>query len=384
MISTKESNLLISRLFPFYFSLDSDLIITNAGTSLQKIIGDDCIGNSFTNYFSFVRPGLGIKYHIDSIRLYENQIFILEGKSKDFTFRMKGEFIFHLENKTLLFCGSPWIVSEKDFEKLGLKIKDFALHDSTIDMIQNLRVQNMAVEDSNYVNKMLATKNKELKKTNSELDRFVYSVSHDLRSPLLSINGIIDILKQKETLSDSGNQLLQMIINSIDRLDNSIVEILDYSRNARFDVEHVELDLNEILQEITTDLQHLAPVTFNVNFESSPIVTSDKFRLITILKNTISNAVKYRKPNQTDCFVNINISKEENYTIIRVEDNGIGISEKSLPKIFDMFYRATSSVAGTGLGLYICKEMITKLGGAINLDSKLGEGTKVTIKIPSN
>jgi hypothetical protein len=175
-----------------------------------------------------------------------------------------------------------------------------------------------------------------------------------------------------------------MIINSIDRLDNSIVEILDYSRNARFDVEHIELDLSTILQQITTDLQHLAPVKFDIQFQTSTIITSDKFRLITILKNTISNAVKYRKQDRTDCFVNINVSKEENYTIIRVEDNGIGISEKSLPKIFDMFFRATSSVAGTGLGLYICKEMITKLGGAINLDSKLGEGTTVTIKVPSN
>ena len=383
MISSKESNFLISRLFPFHFSLNSDLIITNAGTSLKKIIGDDCLDKPFTKYFSFVRPGLGIKYHIDSIRLYENQIFILEGKSKEFTFRMKGEFMYHEEHKTLLFCGSPWIVSEKDFEKLGLKIKDFALHDSTIDMIQNLRVQQMAVEDSNAVNKMLATKNDELKKTNAELDRFVYSVSHDLRSPLLSIHGIIDILKQKETLSDEGNQLLQLIINSIDRLDNSIVEILDYSRNARFDVEHVELDLEAILKQITTDLQHLAPVTFNFNFESSPIVTSDKFRLITILKNTISNAVKYRKPNQTDCFVNISVKQINNFIEITIADNGIGISEKSLPKIFDMFYRATSSVAGTGLGLYICKEMITKLGGTINLQSELGIGTTVKISIPA-
>lgn len=383
MISSKESNFLISRLFPFHFSLNSDLIITNAGTSLKKIIGDDCLGKPFTNYFSFVRPGLGIKYQIDSIRLYENQIFILEGKSKEFTFRMKGEFMFHEEHKTLLFCGSPWIVSEKDFEKLGLKIKDFALHDSTIDMIQNLRVQNMAVEDSNAVNKMLATKNDELKKTNAELDRFVYSVSHDLRSPLLSIHGIIDILKQKETLSDEGNQLLQLIINSIDRLDNSIVEILDYSRNARFDVEHVELDLEAILKQITTDLQHLAPVTFNFNFESSPIVTSDKFRLITILKNIISNSVKYRKPNQKDCFVNISVKQINNFIEITIADNGIGISEKSLPKIFDMFYRATSSVVGTGLGLYICKEMITKLGGTINLQSELGIGTTVKISIPA-
>lgn len=383
MISSKESNLLISRLFPFHFSLNSDLIITNAGNSLKKIIGDDCIGNPFTNYFTFVRPGLGIKYHIDSIRLYENQIFILSGKFNDFTFRMKGEFLIHEENKTLLFCGSPWIVSEKDFEKLGLKIKDFALHDSTIDMLQNLRVQQMAVEDSNHVNKMLAAKNEELKKTNAELDRFVYSVSHDLRSPLLSIHGIIDILKQKESLSDSGNQLLQMIISSIDRLDDSIVEILDYSRNARFDVEHTELDLESILQQITSDLQHLAPVSFNINFETSSVVKSDKFRLITILKNTISNAVKYRKPNQSECFVNISVKQLNNVIEIMVADNGIGISERSLPKIFDMFYRATSSVAGTGLGLYICKEMITKLGGNITLESQLGIGTTVRICIPA-
>ncbi len=383
MISSKESNLLISRLFPFHFSLNSDLIITNAGNSLKKIIGDDCSGNPFTNYFSFVRPGLGIKYQYESIRQYENQIFILEGKSVDFTFRMKGEFVVHEDNKTLLFCGSPWIVSEKDFEKLGLKIKDFALHDSTIDMIQNLRVQQMAVEDSNHVNKMLAEKNEELKKTNAELDRFVYSVSHDLRSPLLSIHGIIDILKQKESLSDSGNQLLQMIISSIDRLDDSIVEILDYSRNARFDVEHTELDLESILQQITSDLQHLAPVSFNINFETSSVVKSDKFRLITILKNTISNAVKYRKPNQSECFVNISVKQLNNVIEITVADNGIGISEKSLPKIFDMFYRATSSVAGTGLGLYICKEMITKLGGTITLESQLGIGTTVRICIPA-
>ena len=138
------------------------------------------------------------------------------------------------------------------------------------------------------------------------------------------------------------------------------------------------------LSQITTDLQHLAPVKFNINLQTSSTILSDKFRLITILKNTISNAVKYRKQNQDDCFVNINVAEENKFIVIRVEDNGIGISEKSLPKIFDMFYRATSSVAGTGLGLYICKEMITKLGGTISIDSKLGEGTTVTIRIPSH
>jgi signal transduction histidine kinase len=383
MISTKESNLLISRLFPFHFFLNQELIITEAGNSLKKIIGDDCVGMPFTKYFSFVRPGLGIKYQIDSIRLYENQIFILAGKSNEFTFRLKGEFVFHEENKSLLFCGSPWILNEKDFEKLGLKINDFAVHDSTIDMIQNLRVQQMAVEDSNHSNEMLAAKNDELKKANAELDRFVYSVSHDLRSPLLSIHGIIDIIKQREELSESTISLLQMIINSINRLDNSIVEILDYSRNARFDIQNTDLDLAVILRQITEDLKHSANINFDIEFNTAPAISSDKFRLTTILKNIISNSVKYRKPNNDNCFVKIIVSKQDSFLEITIQDNGIGISERSLPKIFDMFYRATSSVEGTGLGLYICKEMVSKLGGTITLESQLGIGTTVKISIPA-
>ncbi len=382
MIGDKESDLYIRRLFPFHFLINQELIITEAGISLKKILGDNCVGQPFTNYFTFVRPGLGIKYQMESIRKYENQIFILSANFKNSTFRMKGEFVFNEDNKTLLFCGSPWITSEKDFEKLGLKIKDFAVHDSTIDMIQNLRVQQMAVEDSNHVNKMLLEKNEELKKTNAELDRFVYSVSHDLRSPLLSIHGIIDIIKQREELSESTAALLQMIINSINRLDNSIIEILDYSRNARFDVQYSELDLAVLLNQITEDLKHTANIDFDIEFNTSPTISSDKFRLATILKNIIGNAVKYRKSGNDNCFVKVTVSKQGSLMEIIIKDNGIGISERSLPKIFDMFYRATSTVDGTGLGLYICKEMVLKLGGTILLESELNIGTTVTIKIP--
>ena len=382
MIGDKESDLYIRRLFPFHFLLNQELIITEAGNSLIKILGDNCVGQPFTNYFTFVRPGLGIKYQMDSIRKYENQIFILSVNFNNSMFRMKGEFVFNEDNKTLLFCGSPWITSEKDFENLGLKIKDFAVHDSTVDMIQNLRVQQMAVEDSNYVNKMLLEKNEELKKTNAELDRFVYSVSHDLRSPLLSIHGIIDIIKQREKLSESTAALLQMIINSINRLDNSIIEILDYSRNARFDVQYSELDLAVMLNQITEDLKHTANIDFDIEFNTSTTISSDKFRLATILKNIIGNAVKYRKSGNDNCFVKITVSKQDSMMEIIIKDNGIGISERSLPKIFDMFYRATSIVDGTGLGLYICKEMVLKLGGTIMLESELKIGTTVTIKIP--
>ena len=102
-----------------------------------------------------------------------------------------------------------------------------------------------------------------------------------------------------------------MIINSINRLDNSIIEILDYSRNARFDVQYSELDLAVMLNQITEDLKHTANIDFDIEFNTSTTISSDKFRLATILKNIIGNAVKYRKSGNDNCFVKITVSKQD-------------------------------------------------------------------------
>jgi signal transduction histidine kinase len=169
------------------------------------------------------------------------------------------------------------------------------------------------------------------------------------------------------------------------RLDETIQEILEYSRNARLEVKLETFNIEEMVGEIFADLKYTNPdnVDFSMNIQGSPILKSDKSRLNTVLKNIIGNSVKYKKSNSNDCFVTFSLKQLEKSIEIKVSDNGEGISSKSLPKIFEMFYRGTSTSIGTGLGLYITKEILNKLNGTIFVTSELGLGTTITINIPN-
>ncbi len=241
------------------------------------------------------------------------------------------------------------------------------------------------ITDLKNVQRDVLHKNEELQKINAELDNFVYSISHDLRSPLLSIKGILGIVQDAEDISEKSRNFLQMANSSADRLDETIQEILDYSRNSRLELKITRFNLKERIANIFEDLRYATPANmyFEVSSEGSPMIESDSYRLNTVLKNIISNAVKYYRNGTNAPSVVVHIRHHGETIEITVKDNGQGIAENNLPKIFDMFYRATSNVPGTGLGLYICKEIVSKLSGEIGVSSKLGEGTEMTIKLPA-
>lgn len=381
---TPDEERLIERLFPFYLLLDAQLHIVQAGQSLKKIIGD-CIDKPFTNYFTFLRPGLGIRYHIDSILQFENQIFILKGSIGHQDFRLKGQVV--RSDKHILFCGSPWITSESDFIRLGLKVTDFAIHDSTIDMMQNLRVLDLALMDSTHVNNLLVSKNEELTKTNAELDRFVYSVSHDLRAPLTSLLGLMNICN--ETLPQDElfiRQILSMMQHSVNKMDAFISEILDYSRNSRKEITPTIIDFNSILTEANKSLKYTSNVPgyeFSLAIQEDNVFYSDEQRVSILLNNLISNAIKYLDVSKAKSSIRARVHTTSYWAKIIIEDNGIGIDSSHQAKVFDMFYRATDISTGSGLGLYIVREIIHKLEGTITLESTLNQGTSVTIEIPN-
>jgi len=233
--------------------------------------------------------------------------------------------------------------------------------------------------------KNLVEKNEELRKINAEMDNFVYSVSHDLRSPLLSIKGILDLVMKSTGLEEKTRLLLNRAGDSVKRLDETIHEILEYSRNARLDLSQEEFDLRRMIDEIQSDIQFAIP--FKVHFErevsdNAVQVISDKNRINTLLKNIIGNAYKYLRKDNPSSFVQVKASLEENELKIVVSDNGEGIASEHLNKIFDMFYRASKTSPGSGLGLYICREIIQKIKGSIDLQSTVNEGTRVMITIP--
>lgn len=231
----------------------------------------------------------------------------------------------------------------------------------------------------------LQQKNTDLIKANSELDNFVYRVSHDLRSPLLSVKGLLSLVSQHAKLDEKTSDYLRRADISINRLDEIIREILEYSRNSRLDQKVENFDLRRMTELIFEDLRYMAGSNFSFQLEiiGPGEISSDSYRVNTVLRNLISNAVKYQRKDISDPKVCISVRHQARRVFIEVSDNGEGIAENSLPKVFDMFFRGTKTSVGTGLGLYICKEVIEKLDGRIFIKSKEGEGTTVTIELPN-
>ena len=232
--------------------------------------------------------------------------------------------------------------------------------------------------------KKLAQQNSEFKKINLELDNFVYSVSHQIRAPLTSLLGLINIAKIDT--SDKIHEYLDLMQASIESLDHTVHEINDYSRNARMELKVEKISFEKIYDEIIEDYSFGKTLNaFNIvrNIEDSENFYSDANRIKVIISNIFSNSLKFNDLEKEQSNVSIDIKVREQIARIIVTDNGEGMHEESLPKIFDMFYRASQSARGAGLGLYVVKEIVNKLKGKIEVESQLGKGSKFTIELPS-
>ncbi len=225
----------------------------------------------------------------------------------------------------------------------------------------------------------------ELQKTNHELDRFVYSVSHDLRAPLASILGLINVAELDQPSADQRNYL-SMIRGRIDRLDGFIKDILDYSRNSRTEIRPQRIDFHELVEEVRYKLKLIEGtdrLQLDLEIEDEINFFSDRARLEIILSNLFSNAIKYQDYQKDQSFVSLQIRTLAEKVCIRFFDNGIGVEEIHLNNIFDMFYRASEKAKGSGIGLYIAKETVSKLNGMIQVQSEFGIYTTFQIEIPN-
>lgn len=229
----------------------------------------------------------------------------------------------------------------------------------------------------------LRIQNEELQKLNHELDKFVYSVTHDLRAPLLSIKGIAEIT-EAETTEELTSTHMQMIRASVNRLDTFIADILDYSRNARLDLKCQPVNFKIVLEEIIQDLAHLnSGVNVSIHVDQPEEFYTDLSRIKVVLSNIISNALNYYNPAVEKPFLKINVHCDHETAVITAEDNGLGISNESQEKIFNMFYRASEKSQGSGLGLYLVKETLNKMQGTIHVKSEISKGSEFIIEIPN-
>lgn len=250
---------------------------------------------------------------------------------------------------------------------------------------QNFEMGRM--EEEELQRKVLMKSNEELRKSNKELDRFVYSVSHDLRAPLSSMLGVVGLC-ETSTHDPHMRKNVSMIKTSIKKLDGFIKDILDYSRNSRLGIESQEIHFPDLLNDIAGNLKFMGDedqcaVDIRRTVRGGVAFHTDRNRLGIILNNLVSNGIRYCDPTVADRFVDIHVVVSDSFAEIVVRDNGIGIDEQNQAKVFNMFYRVSSRSVGSGLGLYIVRETVEKLQGVIELTSTPGVGSKFVVRLPN-
>ncbi len=231
--------------------------------------------------------------------------------------------------------------------------------------------------------RQLQQKMEELETANHELNRLIYSTSHDLRSPLASIVSIINLAKL-DSLDNDIEGYFNLIENCAEKMDDYILKIVEYYKSVRLEDEYSFIDFAQQVQE-AIDLCSVQnkKIVFRQNILQPVPFKTDSFRLSVVLNNLLSNAVKYQKPEQLNPSIIVKVSVTREYASLSVEDNGIGIQPESVDSIFKMFFRSTKNASGLGIGLYIVKEAVNRMGGEISIKSEFGAGTTFYVQIPN-
>jgi signal transduction histidine kinase len=222
----------------------------------------------------------------------------------------------------------------------------------------------------------------QLDKTVTELDRFVYSASHDLSAPLKSVLGLVQIARMEKETERVG-EYYNHIEFSVQKLDRVIKSMVEFSRNYHLDVTTAHFNFHDLVNEVLRELAfwpEAQKITFKNLTAKDSIINSDAQRMKVVLHNLISNSVKYADFSKNDSYIHIDFRQNGSGKAIVISDNGMGIETERQPRIFEMYYRATDRSHGSGLGLFIVKEIILKLGGTIDVKSTYGTGSTFTIR----
>lgn len=226
-----------------------------------------------------------------------------------------------------------------------------------------------------------------LKRSNEELEQFAYVASHDLQEPLRTISGFSHILKSRygHVLDDAARHYLELNVQSSFRMQRLINDLLAYSRVETRPLKLEPVDLNELAREVVRDLQELrTQVNGRIRLHPLPTILADRGQVRQLLLNLVQNALKYRHPTRTPEVV-VGAEQSERDTVLFVRDNGKGIEPQYHEKIFRMFQRLEgrqSGVDGTGLGLAIVKRVAERHRGSVGLESRPGQGTIFRVTLP--
>jgi PAS domain S-box-containing protein len=221
-----------------------------------------------------------------------------------------------------------------------------------------------------------------LREVNFELDNFVYRASHDMRAPLLSVIGLVNVAMHDP--STNTERYLEMIKNSMLKLDRFIRDLTEYSVNERIEFIPVPTNFDFLIRQVWNEMDYLKnyrKVEVTIHSPRQEVIM-DASRMKILIHNLLSNAIKFADLGKSSPAAKITVAIRRGIIEIEMNDNGIGILSDHQTKVFDMFFRGSELSEGSGLGLYIVKKIVQKLKGSVELRSELGKGTTLTVLLP--
>lgn len=219
-----------------------------------------------------------------------------------------------------------------------------------------------------------------------ELDTFIYRSSHDLKGPLASLQGLVNVAKT-EVHDIVANQYISLIERSINHLDNILMDLLNITRITQGSLKYSQIQIDKLITDTINSFENLPEskrIEWLIDMQDEVFINSDISLVKNIFHNVIINAIKYQDKEKEKPFVKIVLKKLNDFIEVTIEDNGEGIADELQKNIFDMFFRGNTKSSGTGLGLYIVKNAVHKIGGKIEMTSKVNKGTKFVILLPEN
>jgi signal transduction histidine kinase len=269
--------------------------------------------------------------------------------------------------------------------EIGLKLRKNSItyFDVTIFKIfQGENVHGQVLKLHDITSKKL--KEQQLISSNKQLDQVIYKTTHDLRAPLLSALGLVSLAENAPL--DQVTEFLPLIRKSLVKLNGFIDEMHHFFRTDKLALQREQIDMRKLVIEELEDHRreynaNRIAIDWDVNQEAD--FFSDRVRVKTILTNLITNSIKYSDSRKTQSFIRVIANLTSDACELIVEDNGIGIEKDFQRRIFDIFFRATNQSHGTGLGLFIVKDTLDRLGGTIEVSSEPSQGTTFKVLIPN-
>jgi PAS domain S-box-containing protein len=272
------------------------------------------------------------------------------------------------------------LTDEIEIKKADGRTLNFEVRVST--MLNRYAVQGLVLKLTNITDQKKRANDSI--RSNHQLDEVIYKTTHDLKAPVWSALGLIQIAQQSE--DKEKDKYINLIKKNLMKLDSFIEEMNTFFRIERLTVQREKIELEKMISEEVEILRNLHPndtMQFDVQMNGRVELFSDQLRVRAIVTNMISNAIKYRDLKKENPFIKIVVHVDRKYCDICFEDNGIGIAPAHQQKIFDLFFRATDQAQGSGLGLFIVKDALSRLQGTIEVKSTVGVGTSFQVRIPN-